>query len=195
MTEEWKACDDPGRLFQFVEAKASDRKCLLFALACSSFSKPAYYQLEGLVGWIGRLKAAEQFAEGEINLHQLRDVWSDGLVSPSNSPEQARVWARRYATGADIYDDPPPTSYVTELLRDIFGNPFRPVSFDPNWRTSTVVALAEGVYADRAFDRLPILADALEDAGCDHPDILAHCRGLGPHARGCWAVDLILGKS
>jgi hypothetical protein len=65
---------------------------------------------------------------------------------------------------------------------------------DPAWRTSTVVALAEGVYADRAFDRLPILADALEDAGCGHADILAHCRGDGPHARGCWVVDLLLGR-
>jgi hypothetical protein len=60
----------------------------------------------------------------------------------------------------------------------------RPV-FDPAWRTSTSIALAEGIYADRAFDRLPILADALEDAGCGHPDVLAHCRGDGPHARGC----------
>lgn len=84
---------------------------------------------------------------------------------------------------------------LSRLVRDIFVNPFRPVSFDPSWRTSTVVALAEGVYADRAFDRLPILADALEDAGCDQPDILTHCRGPGPHARGCWVVDLILGKS
>ena len=65
---------------------------------------------------------------------------------------------------------------------------------DPSWLTSTVIALAEGIYSDRAFDRLPILADALEDAGCDHADILAHCRGDGPHARGCWVVDLILGK-
>jgi hypothetical protein len=81
-----------------------------------------------------------------------------------------------------------------QTVRDIFGNPFRPVAFDPSWRTSTVVALAEGVYADRAFDRLPILADAIEDAGCDHPDILAHCRGAGPHVRGCWVVDLVLGR-
>ena len=84
---------------------------------------------------------------------------------------------------------------LSVLFRDIVGNPFRPVAFDPAWRTSTVLALAEGIYADRAFDRLPILADALEDAGCDHPDILQHCRGEGPHVRGCWIVDLILGKS
>src|SRR5205085_12433942 len=78
------------------------------------------------------------------------------------------------------------------LLRDIVGNPFRPVALDPAWRTAAVVGLAEAIYAGRAFDRLPILADALEDAGCDNPDVLAHCRGPGPHVRGCWVVDLIL---
>ena len=78
------------------------------------------------------------------------------------------------------------------LVRDIFGNPFRPITFGPKWRTSTVVALASGIYQERAFDRLPILADALQDAGCEHPDILGHCRGPGPHARGCFVVDLLL---
>ncbi len=81
------------------------------------------------------------------------------------------------------------------LLRCIVGNPFAPVAFDPAWRSETAVALATGIYADRAFDRLPILADALEEAGCDHPDVLAHCRGPGPHARGCWVVDGVLDKS
>jgi hypothetical protein len=80
------------------------------------------------------------------------------------------------------------------LLFDVFGNPFRPVTVDPQWLTSTVVALARGIYADRAFDRLPILADALQDAGCDHPALLDHCRSGGPHVRGCWVVDLLLGK-
>jgi hypothetical protein len=80
------------------------------------------------------------------------------------------------------------------LVRDIFGNPFHPVSLDPSWLTSTVVSIARGIYADRAFDRLPILADALQDAGCENTDILAHCRGDGPHSRGCWVVDLVLGK-
>jgi hypothetical protein len=81
-------------------------------------------------------------------------------------------------------------------LRDIFGNPFRPVIANPSWLTSTVTALARGIYADRAFDRLPILADALQDAGCDHHDILAHCRDTQlTHVRGCWVVDLVLGLS
>jgi hypothetical protein len=80
------------------------------------------------------------------------------------------------------------------IVRDIVGNPFRSVAVDPAWRTETVVALAGGIYAERAFDRMPILADALEEAGCDSADILTHCRGDGPHVRGCWVVDLVLGK-
>ncbi len=80
------------------------------------------------------------------------------------------------------------------LFHDIFPNPFRAVAVDQAWLTPTVLLLAESIYADRAFDRLPILADALQEAGCDHADILAHCRGEGPHVRGCWVVDLVLGK-
>jgi hypothetical protein len=82
-----------------------------------------------------------------------------------------------------------------DLAREIYGNPFRPVTADPSWLTSTVVALAEGIYADRAFDRLLILADALQDAGCENADILDHCRCDGTHVRGCWVVDLVLGKA
>ncbi len=85
--------------------------------------------------------------------------------------------------------------WQNSLIRDVFGNPFRPVALDPVWRTPAVVSLAEAVYAERAFDRLPQLADALEAAGCDHADILSHCRGPGPHVRGCWVVDLLLGKA
>ena len=80
-------------------------------------------------------------------------------------------------------------------LRDIFGNPFRPVAVESHWLTPAVRDLAAAIYAGRAFDRLPVLADALEEAGCGHANILAHCRGPGPHVRGCWVVDLILGKS
>ena len=83
-----------------------------------------------------------------------------------------------------------------ELIRDIFGPlPFRDVAIEPAWRTSTVTALARGIYDEKAFDRMPILADALQDAGCDHDELLAHCRELNrEHVRGCWVVDLILGK-
>jgi hypothetical protein len=79
-------------------------------------------------------------------------------------------------------------------LRDIFGNPFRSITLNSHWLTPPVVALAQTAYDTRAFDRLPILADALEEAGCTNADILGHCRQSGQHVRGCWVVDLILGK-
>jgi hypothetical protein len=81
-----------------------------------------------------------------------------------------------------------------DLLRCIIGNPFRALNAEPAWFTPTVVALAQTIYAERAFDRMPILADALEDAGCTDADILSHCRGPGPHVRGCWCLDLLLIK-
>jgi hypothetical protein len=82
------------------------------------------------------------------------------------------------------------------LLRDVFGPlPFRQVRIDPSWRTPNVVALAATSYEERRFDDLPVLADALDEAGCDDPEILGHLRQPGPgHIRGCWALDLVLGK-
>jgi len=69
------------------------------------------------------------------------------------------------------------------------------VAFEPTWRTGTAVALAQTMYAARDFAAMPILADALEEAGCDVPDVLTHCRDpKGVHVRGCWVVDLVLGK-
>ncbi len=81
------------------------------------------------------------------------------------------------------------------LARDIFGNPFRPVAFDPAWRTDTAVSLARGMYDSRDFGAMPILADALQDAGCEDEQVLMHCREPGPHVRGCWVCDLVLGKA
>ncbi|HEY1187100.1 MAG TPA: hypothetical protein VGE74_05550 [Gemmata sp.] len=80
------------------------------------------------------------------------------------------------------------------LVRDIFGNPFHPITFSPSWRTDTARVLAQGMYDNRDFSAMPILADALQDAGCDSEEILAHCRSPDPHVRGCWVVDLVLVK-
>jgi hypothetical protein len=88
----------------------------------------------------------------------------------------------------------PRSAVARALVRCVLGNPFRPAAVDPRWRTADAVGLARAIYEDRAFDRLPILADALTDAGCDDEQILAHCRSSGPHVRGCWVVDLVLGK-
>lgn len=83
------------------------------------------------------------------------------------------------------------------LVRDIFGNPFRPVTITPDclvWNDGTIPKIAQAIYVERAFDRLPILADAIEESGLNDLDILAHCRQSGEHTRGCWVVDLILNK-
>jgi hypothetical protein len=81
-----------------------------------------------------------------------------------------------------------------KLLHDIFGNPFGAVILDPDWLTSTVTALARQMYDMRDFSAMPLLADALEDSGCTDAELLGHLRGPGTHVRGCWAVDLLLGK-
>ena len=80
------------------------------------------------------------------------------------------------------------------MLREVFGNPCRPAAVDDAWLTSTVVSLARHIHESRDFSAMPILADALQDGGCTQPDILSHCRQPGGHVRGCWVLDLLLGK-
>jgi hypothetical protein len=88
------------------------------------------------------------------------------------------------------------------LAHDVFGNPFRPVTIDPKWLTGNVLGLAQAVYEGRHMpegtldlNRLAILADALEESGCDNSDILTHCRQWELHVRGCWVVDLLMCKN
>jgi hypothetical protein len=80
-----------------------------------------------------------------------------------------------------------------DLFRDIFGDPFHPTRLDPAWLTSDVSAVARGIYASRAFSAMPVLADALQEAGCTDDTVLHHCREPREHARGCWVLDLLLG--
>lgn len=88
-----------------------------------------------------------------------------------------------------------PPSYPLSFIHEIVGNPFRPVTFSPEWRTDTALSLARQMYDTREFSAMPILADALQDAGCDSDDVLNHCRDTTQvHVRGCWVCDLVLGK-
>jgi hypothetical protein len=80
------------------------------------------------------------------------------------------------------------------LVREVFGNPFRPVEVDPAWRTDAALFFAGRAYDGRCFDDLPLLADVLENAGCDADELLEHLHDPGPHVLGCWALDLVLGK-
>ena len=122
-------------------------------------------------------------------LTKLRDaaeivyLTADAFISGDDLAYTARYCAKTY-----FHADP------VAWLRDVFGNPFRPVVFAPEWRTDTAVTLARQMYESREFGAMPILADALQDAGCDSADVLDHCRGPGPHVRGCWVCDLVLGK-
>jgi hypothetical protein len=130
----------------------------------------------GPAGWI----SAAQHAVMRVPQPQaaVSTLWPDLLEGESPAARQARRRARDRA-----------------LLYDILGLlPFRPASFSPQWRTDTALALARQMYDSRDFGAMPILADALQEAGCDSEDILAHCRGDGPHVRGCWVIDLVLGK-
>jgi hypothetical protein len=82
------------------------------------------------------------------------------------------------------------------LVWEVTGNPFASVEFDPAWRTSTATAIANQIYTSRDFSAMPILADALQDAGCDRDDVLNHCRDeSAPHVRGCWALDHVLNRA
>ena len=128
------------------------------------------------------------FLDGEMTLAQFRTYWF--RTAAGNA---------RYAISDEVEGKGVEEIEQLVLLRDIFGNPFHPSSPLPEgvlaWNDATVLRIAEGIYEERAFDRLPILADALIDAGCEQEELIGHFRSEGPHVRGCWGVDLILGRS
>jgi hypothetical protein len=220
MTEaEWLADTDPMPMLEFVRGKASDRKVRLFAVGCCQQLMP-WNQNERVSEALIR---AERYAEGEL-ADATMEKWCQELNRISFRIRQSmggggsaqtvicnavncaclpkrymgviHTWEALVNLGGVFGSDFPDRgrTIVHALMNDLFGNPFRPVAVEPAWLTSTVVALAEGIYQDRAFDRLPILGDALMDAGCDNSDVLNHCRSDGPHVRGCWVVDLLTGR-
>jgi len=139
--------------------------------------------------WYWAARAAAAVASSEI----------PEVVTAVSHVERAAIEAIMKSGSADDWAQAIGAQVRVGLQRDIFGNPFRPARPPAPavlaWNDGTVRRIAEGIYAERAFDRLPILADALLDAGCDDAELLDHCRSEGPHVRGCWALDLILGKN
>jgi hypothetical protein len=146
--------------------------------------------IRGYPGWTF-WEHAESFARAVVceALDELRQVPVNVLPGGQHfRPEDPAAFERLSAAAK---------ARLVPVVRDVFGNPFRGVSLDPSWRRwhdGRVSRLAEGIYEEGAFDRLPVLADALSEAGCDNEDILAHCRSPGPHRRGCWVVDLLLAR-
>jgi hypothetical protein len=189
-------------MLEYLSGKASERKHRLFAIACVR----RLWHL--LVDPRSRdaVEVAARYAEGSATEEALRAAhvaagqvrWvgtaAQGLAARAAEHVASAVpWVACGASmaAAAMREE---RAWQCTILRDVVGNPFRPAAFDPRWRTADAVGLARGTYDEGAFDRLPILADALEDAGCTDPDLLGHLRAPGPHVRGCWALDLILGK-
>ncbi len=207
MTEsEWLTCTNPMLMLEFLQGKGSGRKLRLFACACCR----RVVRLLSEKQYRDGLAVAERIAEGvgteaERAEASVSHPWYSDLVGCAliADPFEAARAAQYYAAKAvriEVSNDKVNTAWITErtaqtdLLRDIFGQACHPILVDPDWLTSTVVTLARVGYDDRAFDRLPILADALEDSGCTDQTILDHCRSGGEHVRGCWVLDLLLDK-
>jgi hypothetical protein len=142
----------------------------------------------------GHLAQARDLAMVAVSsLTEARDLFD----APRVAEEAAHALAARHAVqdGDAVEFVARERARQADLVRCLFRNPSRPLPPDPPWLASPDVrALALGIYEDHAFDCLPVLADALEEAGCDNADVLAHCREAKVHARGCWVVDAVLGK-
>jgi hypothetical protein len=208
----WLAATDSVRMLEFLRGNASDRKLRLLAVAMARLFPR---QLVGAL--LAAVEMAELMADGPVDererlevVFRLNRVIGDFDMAHGNWYRKA-PWEERYAyfaaknaiggialtkispDGADWRLSRQANADLhPALVREVF-NPFH-AGIDPSWLTSTVTALAQQMYESLEFSAMPILADALQDAGCDDVEVLGHCRGPGPHFRGCWVVDACLGK-
>ncbi|VTR95651.1 Uncharacterized protein (Fragment) OS=uncultured bacterium PE=4 SV=1 [Gemmata massiliana] len=211
---EWLTRKDLREMAAFIRWRGSERKRRLFLVACAR----AIWDRVPLGDMRRAVEISERFADGEVPVHEF--YAANALLYATQNPPlvQREWWESGSAEKRSVYSHCLMTTFgsqvlakITEypwhetrllteylqphLLREVFGNPFRAVACAPEWSTDTVLALARGMYESRDFSAMPILADALQDAGCDSADVLDHCRdAAGPHVRGCWVVDLVLGK-
>ncbi len=226
MTEdEWFACADPELVLRQVEEQTSERKLRLMACAfcrriwhllpddisrgtielCECvvdgladdqplWARGGFHDPDGGMSYPGDTVEFEGYVAARFLANCMELIFD-----PHSAPEIAAGGACRHARRASRLSGILETEESLRqcvIIRDIVGNPFRPPVFEPIWRSETVAQLADQIYLARDFSAMPILADALQDAGCDNDDILNHCRDEKQvHVRGCWVVDLVLGKS
>lgn len=217
---DWPTSTDPTAMLEHLRGRASDRKLRLFACAYSRLQ----WNLLADKRSRKAIEVAERYADGSAGEPERESAAAEaltaasdaarvrGVASETNPPALAAYAATaawytvfyQARTAATTTCDADATEWYVEnriemphpnLLREIFGNPFRPVIPDPTWLTPSVLELAQSIYDERSFDRMPMLADALEAIGCANPDILNHCRQPRGHFKGCWVIDLLLGKS
>jgi hypothetical protein len=208
MTEaEWLGCDKPYEMLHFVQGKASERKLRLFACAwCRRLwhllpderSRRALetgeQYAEGLVGEDGR-RAARESAQRATEDAVAEERWEEAYAA--RDARKTVELAKDRVVCVDHQYSLQERQQQCAIIHDLFGNPFNPVAIDLTWLAwegGIIPKLAQAIYEERAFDRLPILADALEEARCTSEELLTHCRAGGEHVRGCWAVDVLLGK-
>jgi hypothetical protein len=221
---EWAACavadKDTGAMQDYLQDKGGVRRLRLFACACcrrieallidprsrravgvaERYADGAASDEELSVAWLGASDAVEEIDEalGEAEEDSIEYYAalaahygamcggnSDGFVGFA---AHAAFYALRAAAAPDE------AQAQGRLLGDVLGRPPSLLA-DPSWLTPGVLGVARVIDAERRFDDMPILADALEDAGCTDANVMAHCRGDRPHVRGCWVVDLLLGRS
>jgi hypothetical protein len=224
MTEaEWLVSNDPAPMRTFLagwgeQPKWSERKKRLFMCACcrrvwselsDERSRRAIIAAEDYVEGTTSLEKLE--AAGEAALRVSAAYWEGGGFERSD-PRPLSDAAFNVTVSSDYWGGAPlfvaPDEIILRavrnrrgeevaqaaILREIIGNPFQPMAFSQEWRTDTVLSLAQQMYDAREFSAMPILADALQDAGCEDAEILNHCRSGTVHVRGCWVVDLVLEK-
>jgi hypothetical protein len=214
--EEWLNSADPAAMYDHLGAAVASPRFRWFGLACcrrvEAFLEDAeavacqkalqFWELYlcGRKSWAA-FDAVRNEAQREARVLRLLSTRpTTEAMEAATSVSEPGVAARHAAwavaaSGRAAHEEP---TAQADILRDIFGNPFRPVALVRAWLAwegGTVRRMAEQAYAERAFDRLPILADALEDASCTNADLLGHLRRPGDHVPGCWALDLLRGAS
>jgi hypothetical protein len=203
MTEqEWMQATDPRPMLKFLRGKTSERKLRLFACAWAW----DYWSRMHDERSRGAFITAERFADKLADLSALHAAYADAweaLRKADTSWAAGAAWAawaasyERYDIDSAIAQIEYQTARISwplgaSRLRCLFGNPFRPITLNPVWliwHGGLLVSMAQKMYDSHDFTDMPVLADALEEAGCQDQDILGHCRSGGEHVRGCWVVD------
>jgi len=191
MTEsEWLKCNDPREMLDFLRSRMSERKLRLFVCAWERMhSKP-------LDEWGQKgVEVSERRADGLSGVEEIGALMRASIHDHRCNILLDQPW--NHALGIVWEGTADEQKATCSLFRDIFGNPLRSLTIDPRWlewNGASVVTLAQRIYEARSFGRMPELAGILEAADCTDEAILGHCRGAVPHVRGCWVLDLILGK-
>lgn len=207
----WLASADPEMMERFLAERTTLRRWRLFAWHCCArvAGLLADDRSRSALGVVERLAVEADDVPGDVvaaarheasaaareawyqgDAHQFRAWAATAVESALRVPRRAYLAAAR-ASGANQSAE---REAQSELMRELFGNPFRLLLAEATWRSPAVLAVAGDIDARRALDELPVLGDALEDAGCDAAVLLEHLRGRGGHVVGCWALDWLLGR-